>query len=78
MLDLFPFYQQQLKALGSNTVRVPSDKYGIIPKALKDILFKWRPENGRKPKFLYIIPNGSNPAGISLSTDGKKRDIPGI
>ncbi|XP_019376607.1 PREDICTED: kynurenine/alpha-aminoadipate aminotransferase, mitochondrial-like [Gavialis gangeticus] len=62
----------KLKALGSNIVRVPGDKYGIIPKALKDILFKWRPENGRKPKFLYIIPNGSNPAGISLSTDRKK------
>uniref|UniRef100_A0A7M4EWJ4 Kynurenine/alpha-aminoadipate aminotransferase, mitochondrial n=1 Tax=Crocodylus porosus TaxID=8502 RepID=A0A7M4EWJ4_CROPO len=61
-----------LKALGANIVRVPSDKSGIIPKALKDILFKWRPENGKKPKFLYIIPNGSNPAGISLSTDRKK------
>ncbi|XP_019389890.1 PREDICTED: kynurenine/alpha-aminoadipate aminotransferase, mitochondrial-like [Crocodylus porosus] len=62
----------KLKALGANIVRVPSDKSGIIPKALKDILFKWRPENGKKPKFLYIIPNGSNPAGISLSTDRKK------
>uniref|UniRef100_A0A7M4EWS4 Kynurenine/alpha-aminoadipate aminotransferase, mitochondrial-like n=1 Tax=Crocodylus porosus TaxID=8502 RepID=A0A7M4EWS4_CROPO len=71
MTDLSPFYQQ-LKALGANIVRVPSDKSGIIPKALKDILFKWRPENGKKPKFLYIIPNGSNPAGISLSTDRKK------
>ncbi|XP_030419908.1 kynurenine/alpha-aminoadipate aminotransferase, mitochondrial isoform X3 [Gopherus evgoodei] len=66
-----------LRPLGCNIINVPSDQYGIIPKALKEILSRWNPEdvrthNNNIPKFLYTIPNGDNPTGNSLTTDRKK------
>ncbi|XP_050801324.1 kynurenine/alpha-aminoadipate aminotransferase, mitochondrial isoform X4 [Gopherus flavomarginatus] len=66
-----------LRPLGCNIINVPSDQYGIIPKALKEILSRWNPEdvrthNNNIPKFLYTIPNGGNPTGNSLTTDRKK------
>ncbi|XP_067407834.1 kynurenine/alpha-aminoadipate aminotransferase, mitochondrial-like isoform X2 [Emydura macquarii macquarii] len=68
----------KLKPLGCNIIKVPSDKHGIIPKALEEILSRWRPEDAKKlnnnlPKFLYTIPNGSNPAGTSLTTERKEK-----
>ncbi|XP_073197734.1 kynurenine/alpha-aminoadipate aminotransferase, mitochondrial-like isoform X8 [Lepidochelys kempii] len=67
-----------LKPLGCNIIKVPADKHGIIPEALKEILSRWRPEDAKKqnnnlPKFLYTVPNGSNPAGTSLTADCKKK-----
>ncbi|XP_043369321.1 kynurenine/alpha-aminoadipate aminotransferase, mitochondrial-like isoform X3 [Dermochelys coriacea] len=67
-----------LKPLGCNIIKVPTDKHGIIPEALKEILSRWRPEDAKKqnnnlPKFLYTVPNGSNPAGTSLTADCKKK-----
>lgn len=67
----------QLRPLGCNIVNVPSDQHGIIPKALKEVLSRWSPEDAKKPnsslpKFLYTIPNGGNPTGASLTTDRKK------
>ncbi|KAM9143625.1 kynurenine/alpha-aminoadipate aminotransferase, mitochondrial isoform 2-T3 [Pangshura tecta] len=72
----YPGTLAALKPLGCNIINVPSDQYGIIPKALKEILSRWSPEDVRKhnniPKFLYTIPNGGNPTGTSLTTDRKK------
>ncbi|CAM4548874.1 unnamed protein product [Lepidochelys olivacea] len=72
----YPGTLAALRPLGCNIINVPSDKHGIIPKALKEILSRWSPEDVRKhnniPKFLYTIPNGSNPTGTSLTTDRKK------
>ncbi|XP_078533800.1 kynurenine/alpha-aminoadipate aminotransferase, mitochondrial-like isoform X4 [Lissotriton helveticus] len=66
-----------LKPLGCNIIGVPSDNQGIIPRALKEVLSKWRPEDVRKPesrspKFLYTVPTGGNPIGMTLSTERKK------
>ncbi|XP_065452646.1 kynurenine/alpha-aminoadipate aminotransferase, mitochondrial isoform X3 [Chrysemys picta bellii] len=72
----YPGTLAALRPLGCNIINVPSDQYGIIPKALKEILSRWSPEDVRKhnniPKFLYTIPNGGNPTGTSLTTDRKK------
>ncbi|XP_074807251.1 kynurenine/alpha-aminoadipate aminotransferase, mitochondrial-like isoform X3 [Natator depressus] len=67
-----------LKPLGCNIIKVPANKHGIIPEALKEILSRWGPEDAKKqnnnlPKFLYTVPNGSNPAGTSLTADCKKK-----
>lgn len=56
---------------------MPSDQHGMIPKALKEVLSRWNPEDVKKlkndtPKFLYTIPNGGNPTGASLTTERKK------
>ncbi|KAF4799523.1 Kynurenine/alpha-aminoadipate aminotransferase, mitochondrial [Turdus rufiventris] len=66
-----------LRPLGCNIINIPSDQYGIIPKALKEILSAWSPEDVKNcsnhpPKFLYTIPNGCNPTGNSLTAERKK------
>ncbi|XP_032659546.1 kynurenine/alpha-aminoadipate aminotransferase, mitochondrial isoform X1 [Chelonoidis abingdonii] len=73
----YPGTLTALRPLGCNIINVPSDQYGIIPKALKEILSRWSPEdvrthNNNIPKFLYTIPNGGNPTGSSLTADHKK------
>ncbi|EHB06837.1 Kynurenine/alpha-aminoadipate aminotransferase, mitochondrial [Heterocephalus glaber] len=75
-----PVYSGTLQALlplGCNIINVPSDEFGIIPDALKEILSKWKPEDSKDPtkntpKFLYTVPNGNNPTGNSLTGDRKK------
>ncbi|XP_069100420.1 kynurenine/alpha-aminoadipate aminotransferase, mitochondrial-like [Pleurodeles waltl] len=75
-----PIYEgalTMLRPLGCNIIGVPSDDQGINPQALKEVLSKWRPEDVRKPesrspKFLYTVPTGGNPIGITLSTERKK------
>uniref|UniRef100_A0A8D1V317 Kynurenine/alpha-aminoadipate aminotransferase, mitochondrial n=1 Tax=Sus scrofa TaxID=9823 RepID=A0A8D1V317_PIG len=74
---VYPGMIHALRPLGCNILTVASDEHGIIPDSLKEILAKWKPEDAKNPekntpKFLYTIPNGSNPAGTSLTTDRKK------
>ncbi|XP_074397353.1 kynurenine/alpha-aminoadipate aminotransferase, mitochondrial isoform X2 [Zonotrichia albicollis] len=66
-----------LRPLGCNIINIPSDQHGIIPRALKEILSAWSPEDVKNcsnhlPKFLYTIPNGCNPTGNSLTAERKK------
>uniref|UniRef100_A0A2D4KZS1 Kynurenine/alpha-aminoadipate aminotransferase, mitochondrial n=2 Tax=Micrurus TaxID=8634 RepID=A0A2D4KZS1_9SAUR len=73
----YPGTLAALRPLGCNIINVPSDQHGMIPKALKEVLFRWDPEDVKKlkndtPKFLYTIPNGCNPTGASLTTERKK------
>ncbi|XP_047407578.1 kynurenine/alpha-aminoadipate aminotransferase, mitochondrial [Sciurus carolinensis] len=68
---------QALLPLGCNIINVPSDRYGIIPDSLTEILCKWKQGDSKdpkkkSPKFLYTIPNGNNPTGNSLTGDRKK------
>ncbi|XP_006902196.1 PREDICTED: kynurenine/alpha-aminoadipate aminotransferase, mitochondrial [Elephantulus edwardii] len=68
---------QALKPLGCNLINVSSDEHGIIPDSLKEVLSKWKPEDSQDPKkntpkFLYTVPSGNNPTGISLAADRKK------
>ncbi|MGH0189295.1 UNVERIFIED_CONTAM: hypothetical protein FKN15_034542 [Acipenser sinensis] len=69
----------QLKPLGCNIINIPSDQYGMIPKALRETLSQWRLEdvgkaNNTIPKLLYTIPNGGNPTGASMTTE-RKREV---
>ncbi|XP_070613535.1 kynurenine/alpha-aminoadipate aminotransferase, mitochondrial isoform X3 [Erythrolamprus reginae] len=73
----YPGTLAALRPLGCNIINVPSDQHGMIPKALKEVLSGWGPEDVKKlkndtPKFLYTIPNGGNPTGASLTTERKK------
>ncbi|XP_054845972.1 kynurenine/alpha-aminoadipate aminotransferase, mitochondrial-like [Eublepharis macularius] len=71
----YPATLTGLQPLGCNLINVPTDEHGIIPKALKAVLSRWRPENAHKfknPKFLYTVPNGGNPSGSSLTAERKK------
>ncbi|XP_058479569.1 kynurenine/alpha-aminoadipate aminotransferase, mitochondrial [Solea solea] len=66
-----------LQPLGCNLISVASDQHGIIPAALKEVLSQWEPSEVQKPgstapKVLYVIPNGGNPTGASMTTQRKK------
>ncbi|XP_019390246.1 PREDICTED: kynurenine/alpha-aminoadipate aminotransferase, mitochondrial-like isoform X2 [Crocodylus porosus] len=74
----YPGTVAALRPLGCNLVSIPSNEGGIIPEALKAILSRWKSDDAKTgkskaPKFLYIMPNGSNPAGTSLSTHRKQQ-----
>jgi len=48
--------------------QVPLDDDGIRTDLLRQVLDRLEKE-GKKPKFIYVIPNFHNPAGVSLSRE---------
>jgi kynurenine/2-aminoadipate aminotransferase len=58
-----------LKPLGPNLLAVDTDQFGLVPSKLRQILENHK---GAPPKFLYTVPNGSNPTGASLTLERKK------
>jgi len=60
-LGTFSQYEAQV-------VHVAMDNDGLIPQALREAITTTRAA-GRKIKFLYLIPNYQNPAGVLLSPD---------
>jgi DNA-binding transcriptional MocR family regulator len=52
----------------ASVVHVEMDKDGLVPEALRQAIKKLRYQ-GRKIKFLYLIPNYQNPAGVLLPAD---------
>ena len=57
------FHQYEAKV-----VHVAMDDNGLIPIALREAITATR-ATGRKIKFLYLIPNYQNPAGVLLSAE---------
>jgi DNA-binding transcriptional MocR family regulator len=57
------FHQYEAKI-----VHVAMDQDGLIPEALREAITATRAA-GRKIKFLYLIPNYQNPAGVLLTAD---------
>jgi 2-aminoadipate transaminase len=53
-------------AYQADVVHVPMDDDGLIPEALSAALAR-AATSGRKPKFLYTVPNFHNPAGVTLA-----------
>ena len=56
------------RARQADIVHVPMDEHGIIPEALVETIRDVR-ASGRTIKFIYIIPNYHNPAGVTLSAE---------
>ena len=52
----------------AQVVHVEMDNDGLIPDALRNAISSTR-ASGRKIKFLYLIPNYQNPAGVLLPAD---------
>ena len=52
----------------ASVVHVDMDKDGLVPEALRQAIKTLRYQ-GRKIKFLYLIPNYQNPAGVLLPAD---------
>ena len=52
----------------ASVVHVEMDNNGLVPEALRQAITSVR-ASGRKIKFLYLIPNYQNPAGVLLPAD---------
>ena len=52
----------------ASVIHVEMDKDGLVPEALRQAIKTLRYQ-GRKIKFLYLIPNYQNPAGVLLPAD---------
>ena len=64
-----------LHPLGCHLKGVQTDDGGLVPEDLERTLNSWPTGSGAppKPRVLYTVPTGSNPTGISLSTERKRR-----
>ena len=59
-------------AYQADVVHVPMDDDGLIPEALSAALARVA-ASGRKPKFLYTVPNFHNPAGVTLAATRRQQ-----
>jgi 2-aminoadipate transaminase len=59
-------------AYQADVVQIPMDSDGMRIDELEEVLARLDAE-GRRPKFIYTIPNFQNPAGVTLSLPRRKR-----
>ncbi len=57
---------------GANMLPVPIDDQGVIPEEVEKVLAE-KEKEGIQVKFMYILPNYQNPAGVSLSLERRKK-----
>jgi len=63
-----------LRPIQPNLLEVPCDGEGIIPDKLESMLNTANMFTGRsRARILYVIPNGQNPGGSTLTLERKKR-----
>ncbi len=63
---------QAFRTYGVEMIGVPQDDDGINVQALHSVLTRLRQE-GRRPKFLYAVPDFQNPSGITWSRARRER-----
>lgn len=64
-IQVFHAYQARMEG-------VPVDEEGMDPEALEEIVIRLRAE-GRPPKFVYTVPNFSNPSGVTMTVQRRRR-----
>ncbi len=65
---------QAIKSYEGVPVGTPLDDEGMIPEELEKTLDTLEAQN-RKPRFLYIIPDFQNPAGVTIPLARRKRIV---
>lgn len=63
-----------LKMLDANLVPVPIDEHGISCSHLQQILEAW-PTDKALPKFLYTVPTGCNPTGVTTTLERRREAL---
>lgn len=71
----YPGALSAFKSFTKNFVPIPLDANGMNTKILEMTLVKLKKENRRLPKLIYIIPNGHNPGGVSISFERRQHLI---
>ncbi|KIJ60401.1 hypothetical protein HYDPIDRAFT_190072 [Hydnomerulius pinastri MD-312] len=60
-------------SLHCDQVEVETDSKGVNPESIRKLLDNW-PAGKPKPKLLYTVPYGGNPAGMTTATE-RRREI---
>lgn len=63
---------QAFRSYRANLIGVPVDKQGMDVVRVEEIL-KELAEKGLKPKFIYVVPDFQNPAGVTMSLERRKK-----
>lgn len=66
-LGIFRHYEAQVE-------HVHTDDDGMDPEALQEAIVRLRAE-GRRIKFLYLVPNFGNPSGVTLTEERRHRIV---
>lgn len=72
-----PTYVGAVSAFNANAadmIQIPMDDDGIITEEVEETISSLKGK-GRKPKFIYVIPNFQNPTGVTLSLERRKHLI---
>ena len=56
------------KPLGLRLIGIETDKVGLSPRVLDQLLSSWDYSKGLKPRVLYTVPTGHNPSGRTQTT----------
>ncbi len=62
------------RAYGADMIGVSLDEHGMKMDALERKLERLK-KDGRKPKFIYVVPDFQNPAGIKMSEERRRKLI---
>ncbi len=72
-----PTYHETLMILrdyGLDVIQTPLDQEGILIGELEQRL-EWLAARGKRPRFIYVIPDFQNPSGLTLSLERRERLI---
>lgn len=65
----YPGAMAAFRAFTQHLIPIPLDAQGMVTAELERLLAKRKGAGERLPKFIYDVPNGNNPAGVSLSPE---------
>ncbi len=65
----YPGALTAFRAFSDKFLPIPIDEHGTVTSELERKLEGIRAQGGKLPKFVYEVPNGHNPAGVSLSLE---------
>jgi 2-aminoadipate transaminase len=63
---------QAFTAYRARMIGVPQDSKGMKTDRLEEVLRRLA-KRGKKPKFIYVVPDFQNPSGITMSLERRKR-----
>lgn len=63
---------QAFKSYQGVPIGVELDEHGMIPEHLEETIARLEAE-GRRPRFIYIIPDFQNPAGVTIPEDRRRK-----